>query len=665
MCTEHSGLRAMLWGILLVVLVAACPGCGQNAQTSYDRGKEFLNDSQSEIAIFYFSDALVADPEFSPALYDRGIAWLRTGQYANAINDFSRFLYTTRRQRPYDPSIAPVFTERAGVYLAMARFDDAIRDADFAVSLDGSFAPAYFCRGSAYARRVDRNEDLPALAEPSASRLAGRRSFSEPEQVDCTKALADFDKVIQLDAKHAKAYLERGRVHALTGTLDQAIADFADAYRLDPKNAEAHYRRGLALSQQQRVAEANQEFVVAAKLHPFFHQRVSNPTHARLALHPVSPPTSAEAADEAPALKSHELGLAALRKGEAAALAGETEQATKSLDAAIEALTAAIQADSKNADARFYRGVAYVRTNQPGSAEEDLRQALQLRRDFWQAYLYLARLSWEKGGEDGVQQAASFAKQAAQLAPGSAEAQRWLARAYLRQQRYPEAATALKAVLELDSAARPEVLPQLTLALCEQAKARVDDSADASRWTQAIRLVNEALVYDSENPVLLLLRAQYAAAQGDLKAADEDYELASRIGQQPSRLVAFGSQLGEMHLRRARELEESGDAMAVVVHLAKAVAYRPEWRSKLSLQIAAFYRYLGGTFELSRAYDKAAEYYDKAAEWTSAETAGDQARGDAQAIDERRNQAASDRRKAQQLRKQANQGTGGSGRLAG
>jgi tetratricopeptide (TPR) repeat protein len=662
MRTEHFGLRTMLWGILLAVLVAACPGCGQNAQTSYDRGKEFLNDSQPEIAILFFSDALAADPRFPPALYDRGIAWLRTGQYPNAINDFSRFLYTTRRQQPYDPSLAPVYTERAGAYLAMAQFDDAIRDADFAISLDGSFTSAYFCRGGTYARRVDRSEDLADLAEPSASPVAGQRSLSEPERVDCTNALADFDKVIQLDAKHAKAHLERGRVHALTGNLDQAIADFADAYRLDPKNAEAHFRRGLALSQQQRVAEANQEFAVAAKLHPLFHQRASNP---RVTLHLVSPPTSAEAADEAPALKSHELGLAELRKGEAAALAGETEQAAKSLDAAIAALTAAIQADSKNADARFYRGVAYVRTNQPDSAEEDLRQALQLRRNFWEAYLYLARLSWEKGGEVGVQQAASFAKQAAELAPGSAEAQRWLARAYLRQQRYPESANALKAVLELDPASRPEVLPQLTLALCEQAKTRADDLADASRWTQAIRLVNEALALDPENPALLLLRAQYAAAQGDLKAADEDYELASRIGQAPSRLAAFGSQLGEMHLRRARELEESGDAMAIVVHLAKAVAYRPEWRSKLSLQIAAFYRYLGGTFEMSRAYDKAAEYYEQAAEWTSADTAGDQARSDAQAIDERRNRADNDGKKAQQLRNRANHGAGGSGERAG
>jgi hypothetical protein len=120
-----------------------------------------------------------------------------------------------------------------------------------------------------------------------------------------------------------------------------------------------------------------------------------------------------------------------------------------------------------------------------------------------------------------------------------------------------------------------------------------------------------------------------------------------------------------MHLRRARELEESGDAMAIVVHLAKAVAYRPEWRSKLSLQIAAFYRYLGGTFEMSRAYDKAAEYYEQAAEWTSADTAGDQARSDAQAIDERRNRADNDGKKAQQLRNRATHGAGGSGERAG
>ena len=43
-------------GILLAVLVATCPGCGTNVQSSYDQGKEFLEASQPEIAILFFSD---------------------------------------------------------------------------------------------------------------------------------------------------------------------------------------------------------------------------------------------------------------------------------------------------------------------------------------------------------------------------------------------------------------------------------------------------------------------------------------------------------------------------------------------------------------------------------------------------------------------------------
>ena len=102
---------------------------------------------------------------------------------------------------------------------------------------------------------------------------------------------------------------------------------------------------------------------------------------------------------------------------------------------------------------------------------------------------------------------------------------------------------------------------------------------------------------------------------------------------------------------------DSGDAMAIVVHLAKAVAYRPDWRPKLSLQIAAFYRYLGGTFEMSRADEQAAEYYEKAAEWTSVRVTGEQVMDEVQAIEERHKQADSDRRKARQLRQRAIRGS--------
>ena len=203
----------------------------------------------------------------------------------------------------------------------------------------------------------------------------------------------------------------------MIGELDLAIADFASAYSLDSKDAEAHCRRGLALQEQQREKESRDEFVQAAKVNLLFKPLVPPIT--------VVPPSPKDAADIPPVLESpFEMGLAKLRESEAAALAGETAQEAEFLDAAIRSLTVAIQANNKNADAYFYRGVAYARKKEADSAAENFKQALERRENFFSAHLQLARLYCGKGQHDDLRQAVEFASRAVRLKGRSAEAQR-------------------------------------------------------------------------------------------------------------------------------------------------------------------------------------------------------------------------------------------------
>jgi tetratricopeptide (TPR) repeat protein len=86
-------------------------------------------------------------------------------------------------------------------------------------------------------------------------------------------ALDEVNKAIQLDPTGARNYLSRGVGYyylppAFGGGLDKAIADFQKAIELDPKLAEAHLWLGVALRKANRNAEARKALERSLQLNP-------------------------------------------------------------------------------------------------------------------------------------------------------------------------------------------------------------------------------------------------------------------------------------------------------------------------------------------------------------------------------------------------------------
>ena len=61
-------------------------------------------------------------------------------------------------------------------------------------------------------------------------------------------AISDFNKAIEIDPKHDKAYNSRGNVYNVKGLFDLAISDFNEAIDINPKYADAYGNRGYAYS---------------------------------------------------------------------------------------------------------------------------------------------------------------------------------------------------------------------------------------------------------------------------------------------------------------------------------------------------------------------------------------------------------------------------------
>jgi len=85
----------------------------------------------------------------------------------------------------------------------------------------------------------------PVLAESSASDWleSGNAKYNKG---DLDGAEADYSRAIEIDPKHAGAYVNRGNVKSEKGDPDGAIADLNRAIEIDPKFEKAYFNRGVA-----------------------------------------------------------------------------------------------------------------------------------------------------------------------------------------------------------------------------------------------------------------------------------------------------------------------------------------------------------------------------------------------------------------------------------
>ena len=107
------------------------------------------------------------------------------------------------------------------------RYGRAVADYDKLIELDPNNADTYYKRGDSYYERDEYN-----------------------------KAIADYSKAIQLNPNYADAYYSRGCAYGEANECDKAIADYNKAIDLNPSDSFAYYDRGLAHGERGEVPKA-------------------------------------------------------------------------------------------------------------------------------------------------------------------------------------------------------------------------------------------------------------------------------------------------------------------------------------------------------------------------------------------------------------------------
>jgi tetratricopeptide (TPR) repeat protein len=170
-----------------------------NPEAHYRVGFVHMGRRQYERALQAFQKSIQADPNYVQAYLARAQIYHRQQKFSEALTDLDHVL--TRLA----PGKAGILNDRADLYRAMGRLEDAAADYRLSLAAEPKQADAYI-----------------GLARVLASE-------GKPEQAaDC------YDRMVAADPGSARVYLRRAEVRRDRGQFREALADCDEAARREP-----------------------------------------------------------------------------------------------------------------------------------------------------------------------------------------------------------------------------------------------------------------------------------------------------------------------------------------------------------------------------------------------------------------------------------------------
>ncbi|MBI2413897.1 MAG: tetratricopeptide repeat protein [Deltaproteobacteria bacterium] len=194
------------------------------------------------------------------------------------------------------------------------------------------------------------------------------------------KAVASYEKAIEIDPNYADAYGNRGVAYLKLGRMNDALEDLSTAIRLNPESAELHGNRGVAFITTGEYEKAIGDLSESIRLSPstaakgYFNRGISYKALGMNA-EAVSDFTRTIEAEPSFGGAHNNRGGAYLRMG--------------SFDEAIEDFSAAVRIDPEDGAAHYNLGLSYLKAGDAGRAAASFTNAASLGIEQAEAQLKL------------------------------------------------------------------------------------------------------------------------------------------------------------------------------------------------------------------------------------------------------------------------------------
>jgi len=182
------------------------------------------------------------------------------------------------------------------------------------------------------------------------------------------KAVADYEKAIELDPGAYRAYISLGAVLEQAGQLDGALGAVERAIAVNPSSYEAYRNRGMLFEKRGRFDEAIADYTRAVTLRPTYHEAYNS----RGLVYAKMGQFDEAIADYSETIRINPRHFGAyVNRGVAYTLAGQ-------YDKALEDFNRAVLLDQNDPAAYFNRAMFYRRTGNSELALLDIRKACDL-----------------------------------------------------------------------------------------------------------------------------------------------------------------------------------------------------------------------------------------------------------------------------------------------
>ncbi len=172
------------------------------------------------------------------------------------------------KQNPKDPA---VYNSRGLAYLKTGQYDRAIQDFTYALELDQTYSTAFSHRETAMAIQeivIQPLQDGALLPMESLSMKEGNAMIpTRPDHGMTSHGAPDGS-----NPTNALDYNRRGERYLDRGSLSEAMLDFNAAIALDPYFAQPYYNRALVCYRQKDIHQTIVDLNKAVQLNPGFNK---------------------------------------------------------------------------------------------------------------------------------------------------------------------------------------------------------------------------------------------------------------------------------------------------------------------------------------------------------------------------------------------------------